>query len=154
MSVIEDICRNVAILENGEVVEQGEVNRIFSAPQSQAAKRLVFPDGGDALAERRDAQDVLRVVFNGSASTDTPLIAKMAVECGILASILGASTRSVGDRAYGYMLLEIPGTPAELARAVSYLSQMPDITVQVEAEYSAAGANSAVKSGEKEGESA
>ena len=30
MSVIEEICRNVAILENGEVVEQGEVSRIFS----------------------------------------------------------------------------------------------------------------------------
>ena len=68
-----------------------------------------------------------------------PLIAKMAVDCNILASILGASTRSVGDRAYGYMLLDIPGTPEDLARAVSYLSQMPDITVQVEAEYAAKG---------------
>jgi len=66
-----------------------------------------------------------------------PLIAKMAVECNILASIVGASTRSVGDRAYGYMLLDIPGTPEDLARAVSYLSKMPAITVQVEAEYAA-----------------
>ena len=54
-----------------------------------------------------------------------------------LASILGASTRSVGDRAYGYILLDIPGTPADLAKAVSYLSQMPDVMVQVEAEYEA-----------------
>ena len=60
----------------------------------------------------------------------------MAVDCGILASILGASTRSVGDRAYGYMLLEIPGTPEDLAKAVTYLSAMPDILVQIEAEYS------------------
>ena len=61
----------------------------------------------------------------------------MAMDCGILASILGASTRSVSDRAYGYMLLDIPGTPEDLARAVSYLSATPDITVQVEAEYAA-----------------
>jgi D-methionine transport system ATP-binding protein len=68
-----------------------------------------------------------------------PLIAKMAVDCGIMASILGASTRSVGDRAYGYMLLDIPGTPENLAKAVSYLSETPDIAVQVEAEYAAKG---------------
>jgi D-methionine transport system ATP-binding protein len=43
----------------------------------------------------------------------------------------------VGDRAYGYILLDIPGTPEDLARAVSYLSKMPAITVQVEAEYAA-----------------
>ena len=54
-----------------------------------------------------------------------------------LASILGASTRSVGDKAYGYILLDIPGTPEDLAKAVSYLSKTPDVTVQVEAEYAA-----------------
>ena len=47
------------------------------------------------------------------------------------------SRRSVGGRAYGYILLEIPGTPEDMARAASYLSAMPDITVQVEAEYAA-----------------
>ena len=77
------------------------------------------------------------MIFNGAIASREPLIAKMAVECGILGSILGASTRSVGNRAYGYILLEIPGTPADLARAITYLSAMPDITVQVEAEYSA-----------------
>ena len=35
------------------------------------------------------------------------------------------------------MYLDIPGTPADLAKAVSYLSQMPDVMVQVEAEYEA-----------------
>jgi len=60
----------------------------------------------------------------------------MAMECGIAASIIGASTRSVGDRAYGYMLLDIPGSPEDLAKAISFLSNVPDVTVQVEAEYS------------------
>ena len=34
-------------------------------------------------------------------------------------------------------LMLIPGTPEDLAKAVSYLSATPDITVQVEAEYAA-----------------
>ena len=58
-----------------------------------------------------------------------------AIVCGILASILGASTRSIGDRAYGYMVLGIPGGVDALTTAVSYLSGTPDITVQIEAEY-------------------
>jgi len=35
------------------------------------------------------------------------------------------------------MLLDIPGSPEEMAKAVTYLSATPDITVQVEAEYAA-----------------
>ena len=34
------------------------------------------------------------------------------------------------------MLLNIPGGPEELARAVKYLSDTPDVVVQVESEYS------------------
>ena len=59
----------------------------------------------------------------------------MAMEVGIAASILGASTRAVGDRAYGYILLEIPGGPDELAKAVKFLRQTPDVTVQVQVDY-------------------
>ena len=130
MSVIEEICRNVAILENGEVVEQGEVSRIFSAPRSQAAKHLVFPDGEKTLSNRKDSQEVLRVIFNGSASTDTPLIAKMAVEIGVCANILYASTKSVGDRAFGSMLLSFPNDGVAAARAADYLRTLNGITVE------------------------
>lgn len=45
MSVVESICRHVAILDNGEVVEQGEVAEVFSHPKSAAAHRMVFPTG-------------------------------------------------------------------------------------------------------------
>ena len=130
MSVIEEICRNVAILEDGEVVEQGTVNRIFSAPKSKAAKHLVFPDGENALLIRKDSQDVLRVVFNGSSSTDTPLIAKMAVEIGVCANILYASTKSVGDKAFGSMLLSFPNDGVTAARAADYLRALNGITVE------------------------
>ena len=79
------------------------------------------------------------LTYGSNVKEVTTQVSEAAVDCGIMASILGASTRSVGDRAYGYMLLDIPGTPEELARAISYLSATPDITVQVEAEYAAKG---------------
>ena len=137
MSVVQEICNRVAILENGEVVEEGEVSDVFSNPRANATRNLIYPESNGGGSVFPDGGQRIRVIFNGAIASREPLIAKMAVECGILASIVGASTRSVGDRAYGYILLEIPGTPEDMGRAVSYLSAMPDITVQVEAEYAA-----------------
>ena len=41
MGVVEKICRHVAVLEAGRVVEQGSVADVFAAPRSQAAKVLL-----------------------------------------------------------------------------------------------------------------
>ncbi|MBR2854762.1 MAG: methionine ABC transporter ATP-binding protein, partial [Clostridia bacterium] len=137
MSVVQEVCNRVAILENGEVVEEGSVAEVFSNPRANATRNLIYPESADGGSVFPEGGQRVRVIFNGAVASREPLIAKMAVDCGILASILGASTRSVGDRAYGYMLLDIPGSPDNLAKAISYLSQTPDITVQVEAEYAA-----------------
>ena len=137
MSVVQEICSRVAILEHGEVVEEGEVSEVFSNPKANATKNLIYPELSDGAAILSEGGQKIRIIYNGAVASREPMIAKMAVDCGILGSILGASTRSVGDLAYGYILLEIPGGPEELARAVKYLSSMPDVIVQVEAEYTA-----------------
>ena len=135
MSVVQEICNRVAILENGEVVEEGDVSEVFSNPRANATRNLIYPEMTEGMNLFSKGGQRLRIIFNG-AVTD-PLIARMAMECGIAASIIGASTRSVGDREYGYMLLDIPGEPEDLAKAIRFLSAVPDITVQVEAEYNA-----------------
>ena len=99
MSVVEQICTRVAILDGGEVAEEGKVSEVFAAPQSQAAKRLVYPEGYEQPVVRFDEGKMLRVVFNGAKATKTPLIAQMALDCGITASILGASTKGIGEKA-------------------------------------------------------
>ena len=137
MSVVQEICNRVAILEHGAVVEEGDVSQVFSSPKAAATRALVFPEmsGGDTQCGSGYGQ-LVRLVFDGSITTNKPLIASMAMECGIAANILGASTRTVGKREYGYMLIEIPGGPEELGKALKYISAVPDVAVQVEAEYS------------------
>lgn len=130
MSVVEEICNRVAILDNGTVVEQGEVSTVFAHPQSAAAKRLVFPDASDEIFAPASDEHRVRVVFNGAFATNTPLITKMAMDEGIAANILAASTRCIGDKVYGNMLLGIPGGDNELERASKYLQSMPDILVE------------------------
>ena len=130
MSVDEETCNRVAILDNGTVVEQGEVSTVFAHPQSAAAKRLVFPDASDEIFAPASDEHRIRVVFNGAFATNTPLITKMAMDEGIAANILAASTRCIGDKVYGNMLLGIPGGDNELERASKYLQSMPDILVE------------------------
>ena len=131
MSVVESVCRHVAILEHGQVVEQGEVASVFSSPRSDAARRLVFPEGSlDNLRCLPAGARLLRIVFNGADAAGTPLIARMATEAGIEANIAYASTRSIAGRAYGSMLLSVEGDNITVGRAREYLTRTADVTVQ------------------------
>ncbi len=130
MSVVEQICTRVAILDGGVVAEEGAVSDVFSSPKSEAAKRLVYPEGYQNPVMSGEDGAVIRVVFNGANATETPLIAKMAMEENIAASILSASTRSIGDKAYGNMLLGISGGKEQTQRALDYLGSIPDIFVE------------------------
>lgn len=130
MSVVEQICNRVAILDGGKVAEIGDVGKIFATPQSEAAKRLVFPEGTDGILEPIQGENRIRVVFNGAKATATPLIAKMAVELGVYANILSASTKGIGEKAYGNMLLGIDGGREQLEKVVRYLGSIPDIIVE------------------------
>lgn len=130
MSVVEEICSRVAILDSGSVVEEGMVSEVFSSPKSKAAKRLVFPDGADEILEEVPGERRIRVVFSGAVASREPLIAKMAIDEQITASILGASTKSIGDKAYGNMLLGLPDDDDVVKRAIAYLSSIPDVLVE------------------------
>ena len=141
MSVVQEICNRVAILENGTVVEEGEVSAVFSNPRAEATRNLVYPEMAEAREHIGGNGQTVRVIFNGAEAARTPLLAQMAMDEQIAASILAASTRSVGDKAYGYMNLEIPGGPDELARAVKYLRKVKDVAVQVDVEYPAKGSD-------------
>ena len=130
MSVVEQICTRVAILNHGTVVEEGAVSEVFASPKSQEAKQLVYPEGYQQAIETEREEHLIRVVFNGASATQTPLIAKMAMEENIMASILFASTRSLGDKSYGNMLLGISGGKEQMEKAVAYLRRIPDIHVE------------------------
>ena len=130
MSVVEEICTKVAILDGGVVVEQGLVGTVFASPKSAAARRLVFPNGADEIVSNPLHEKRLRVVFNGAKTTGTPLIARMAVEKGILANIVSAGTRCVDDKVYGTMLLGIPDEEGLADKAKEFLQSVGDVYVE------------------------
>ena len=134
MKVIDEICARVAILDHGHLAETGSVEEIFANPRSEAGRRLVYPDGVplEILSSAADQARVIRVAFNGGTSYQ-PLIATLAIDCGVKANILGADTRNIDGRAFGTMLLGLPEDGAE--KALAYIRAQKDITVEEVPDY-------------------
>lgn len=134
MSVIEEICGRVAILNHGVVAETGTVEEVFSNPKTDAGRRLVYPDG--VPMELLKGSRVVRVAFNGGTAYQ-PLIASLAIECGVKVNILGADTRNIDGKAFGTMLLGLPESEAEAAKALAYIQAQKNVTVEEVRDYHA-----------------
>lgn len=132
MSVIEEICSRVAILDGGVMAEQGNVQDIFSNPSTDAARRLVYP-GGVRVEQVPASSRAVRISFNGG-TVYQPLIASLAIDCGVKVNILGADTRNINGHAFGTMLLSLPEDPNDAAKALSYIRAQPNVTAE-EVEY-------------------
>lgn len=130
MSVVEEVCNKVAILDHGEVVEKGPVSEVFTRPKSAAARRLVFPDGITETLPINDGETHIRLVFTGTGATNSPLIAQLAAEKNIKANILGANTKTIEGKPYGNMMLGITGTRAEVEEAIAFFSKGGDVIVE------------------------
>lgn len=138
MKVIEEICMRVAILDHGHLAESGTVEEVFSHPRTEAGRRLVYPDGVpyELLSQNRDKKGsrVIRIAFNGGTAYQ-PLVASLAIDCGVKANILGADTRNIDGRAFGTMLLGLPEDGAE--KALAYITAQKDIIVEEVPDYHA-----------------
>jgi len=126
MSVIEQICHRVAILDRGEVAEVGSVEDVFSNPKSRAGRKLVSPSAALPLPED---MPIARIAFNGNTSSD-PIIASVAMDLGVKVSIMGADTRNVDGRAFGTMLISLPDDIKERRKVLDYLNGFEGVTAE------------------------
>lgn len=120
MSVVQEICSHVAIIDNGELAEHGTVEEVFASPRTAAAKKMVFmvdPKAGEMRGKR-----CIRIVFKENSSFE-PVIANMVLECRAPVNILLADTKDIGGIAHGQMILQLPEDEAIGARMIHYLQE-------------------------------
>ena len=125
MSVIEQICHRVAILDHGDVAEIGKVEEVFHNPQSEAGRRLVSPEAANLPLSTWEGP-VARIAFNGNASAD-PIIATLAMDLGVKVSILGADTRNIDGKAFGTMLISLPEDLTTKRKVLDYLNALEGV---------------------------
>ena len=118
MSVIEQICNRVAIISESRIAECGTVEEVFSNPRTDAARRLVLPEGRRAGHIKADR--LYRIVFNGSSSLN-PVIADMILECKAPVNIIHADMRNMDGKAFGQMVVQLPEDPEICARMLGFM---------------------------------
>lgn len=118
MRVIERICQRVAIIDNSRIAECGKVEEIFTAPKTEVARKLFFPDGKrpSSFSGRR----CIRISFDGRSSFE-PVIANMILECKEAVNILFADTKDIDGSAMGQMVLQLPDDDIGYAKILTYL---------------------------------
>lgn len=122
MSVIEEICDRVAIIDESRIAESGNVIDVFSNPRTESAKRLIYghrEDRGNAVSS--DCR-LIRIVFDGHSSFE-PVIANMILDCRIPVNIMRADTRNMNGNAVGQMVLQVPAEEGPYRKIMAYLSE-------------------------------
>ncbi len=118
MSVVQEICTHVAILDQGRLVEYGRVEDIFLAPKSHEAKRLIY-QGYEKVAEMK-GRHCVRIVFSENSSYE-PVIANMVMAFQAPVNILYANTRDLDGVAKGEMVLQLPEDEKLGRKMITYL---------------------------------
>ena len=119
MSVIEEICHRVAIIDKSNIAEIGEVEEVFIRPKSKIAKQLVF--SGDSHIESFEGDHMCRIIFDGRTSFE-PVISNMILECRTPVNIMFADTKDIDGKAFGQMVIQLPKDEIGRKRIMNYLT--------------------------------
>ncbi|MGI5990085.1 MAG: methionine ABC transporter ATP-binding protein [Lachnospiraceae bacterium] len=134
MAVIKEICNEVAVMENGSIVETGHVYDVFNLPKSDIATSFVESSSGlkridklfeghSPLVQKTGKGDrLVRLVFAGP-SADEALISETAAATGCKVNIVLANIDLLEDKPLGSMIVMIKGEPDQTARAMDMLAK-------------------------------
>ena len=131
MNVIKRICDHVAVMENGEVVEEGDVFSVFASPQKQITKDFINTTSNLAeiydLVERRDPLvelrpgEVLTMLKFQNTTVSEPLISSVSRQYDVVCNILFGDLDIISGSPIGGTVVVFSGEEAKVTSALSHL---------------------------------
>jgi len=127
MDVVKRICDCVAVISNGELIEQDTVSEVFSHPKTPLAQQFIqstlhldIPE--DYLQRMKKEPEsnsvpMLRMEFTGQ-SVDAPLLSETARRFNVNNNIISAQMDYAGGVKFGIMLTEMHGTHQDTQAAI------------------------------------
>ncbi|NPC94100.1 methionine ABC transporter ATP-binding protein [Bacillus sp. WMMC1349] len=128
MHVIRKICHRVAVMENGHVVEEGDVLTVFRKPKMDITKRFV-----QQVTEPEETKETLKqfltemksgitikLSFVGEAA-ETPLITQIIRKFTVEINILQGKISQTQEGAYGSLFIHIDGTEKEVSQVIDFI---------------------------------
>jgi len=133
MNVIRSICDKVAVMEEGRVIEQGEVYDIFSNPGSKTTKNFISSDLNDRLSPRLLEQlkkyhsgNIYRLIFTGEESKK-PIISQIVKKYNLGFNIIYGSIHELQKQFFGNLVIEFIGPDPVVEKAVKELKEIVEV---------------------------
>ena len=133
MEVIKEICSKVAVMENGIIVEQGEVFDIFAKPQNEVTKRFIRSTSSLTKIEKLIEEDspvvklesdetLVRFTFI-QKNVSEPIISAMSRLYEITINIIFADVEIVQGAPIGGTVAIVSGKEDVVKRALAHIEQ-------------------------------
>ena len=140
MEVIKEICDKVAVMENGKVVESGEVFDIFAKPQNEVTKRFIRSTSNLSKVEQLIAEDspvvhlekdekLVRFTYI-TKNVSEPLISAISRLYEVTINIIFAEIEIVQDAPIGGTVAIVSGEAGTIDRALKHIAAL-DVGVEV-----------------------
>lgn len=120
MSVVQEICSHVAVLDHGSLVESGTVEELFRSPKTDAARRLILNAGNQI--KQMHGKRLIRITFSGQSSFE-PVIGNVVLLYKTPLNILYADTKNLNGKAEGEMILQLPEDQITADKMIEYFRQ-------------------------------
>lgn len=139
MEVIKEICNRVAVMENGRVIESGDVLDLFAYPKTETTRSFVQSVVRDEvpeavyklLNEDNQSSRIFKLDFIG-ISAGKPIISNAAKEFAIDINVLFGNTNVIQDVFFGNLIVELTGNRYEIEKALRFIKGQNVIVTEVE----------------------
>lgn len=138
MQVVKEICNKVAVMEEGAIVEQGDIVSIFSEPKQPLTRDFIHTAthfgqtvekimSHPSLARMGDDDLLCKISYVGSRTSEA-IVSDIATRFGVSANILFGNVEILQQTPVGSLIVVLSGGRSELEKALAYLRSL-DVTV-------------------------
>ena len=131
MAVVKEICNRVAVMDHGDVVEEGEVFHVFASPKEPLTKSFIKTTSNLQKIEELIAADspvvatkkgelIVRLSYV-EKNTSEPLISTVTQKFGIILNIVFADVEIVQNAPIGGTVAIVSGEGSRIDEALQYL---------------------------------
>lgn len=125
MSVIQEICNQVAVMENGKIIEQGSVLEVFGHPKQETTKNFVetvihnqIPNTISKLVDQKNS--IYRVEVTEDSVTE-PIINELIKHHDVDVNVIFINMTEIQETMLVTMYLQFAGENQAIQNALSYL---------------------------------
>ncbi|MRX71872.1 ATP-binding cassette domain-containing protein [Bacillus lacus] len=125
MEVVKEICDRMAVMQDGKIVEEGNVYEIFSNPTQPLTQQFISTvlqfDLPPHLLEN-PAGTIIKIQFKGSIAEES-VVSDVFQKFKVRGNILHGKIEYIQEIPLGIFVMELIGEQSEIAKAINYITE-------------------------------